>query len=178
MDGAFPILAVQRASIAGPDPAHDHPAIGIDDPPTLEDASRRSVIGRPVITRTVIGIGRRACDGSQSKTADHAGRNSAAVIGTPVIAVRIAITVRPARPVAVVAARPVIGGTSAAVVARGIIALSQPVGSVAIALIATPAGLGFGRNRLNGHGTDKDKARSHPSFERNAHGALQRAELL
>jgi hypothetical protein len=176
MDGAFPILAVQRASIAGPDPAHDHPAIGIDDPATLEDASRRSVIGRPVITRTVIGIGRRACDGSQSKTADHAGRNSAAVIGTPVIAVRIAITVRPARPVAVVAARPVIGGTSAAVVARGIIALSQPVGSVAIALIATPAGLGFGRNRLNGH--DTDKARSHPSFERNAHGALQRAELL
>jgi hypothetical protein len=177
MDGAFPILAVQRGSIAGPDPAHDHSAIGINDLATLEDASRRSVIGRPVITRTVIGIGRRACDGSQSKTADHAGRNSAAVIGTPVIAVRIAITVRPARPVAVVAARPVIGGTSAAVVARGIIALSQPVGSVAIALIATPAGLGFGRNRLNGHGTDKHKARSHPSFERNAHGALQRAEL-
>jgi hypothetical protein len=178
MDGAFPILAVQRGSIAGPDPAHDHPAIGIDNPATLEDASRRSVVGWPVVTRTVIRIGRRARDGSQSKAADHAGRNGAAVIGTPVIAVRIAITVIPARPVAIVAARPVIGGTSAAVVARGIIALSQPVWSVAIALIATPAGLGFGRNRLNGHGTDKDKARSHPSFERNAHGALQRAELL
>jgi hypothetical protein len=132
MDGASLILGVQRSSIAGPEPAHDCPAIGIDDAAALEDASRRSAIG----------IGRSARDRSQSGTADHAGHN---------------------------------GG---AVVARGVVALSQPVWSVAVALITAPSGAGLrGRSRLNGHGTDKDKVRSHRGSERNAHSVLQRAEL-
>jgi hypothetical protein len=169
MGGALRILAVEAGSIAGPYPAYDHAAVGIDDAAALEDASRRSVIGRPVITWTVIGIGRRARDRTQGKAADHAGRDGAAVIGTPVIAVRIAITV--------IAAGSVINRSTTAVVARGIVALSQSVWSVAMALIPTPSGLGFGRSRLDGYGTSKNKARSHQSFEGNAHGTLQREEL-
>jgi hypothetical protein len=177
MDGASLIPVDQENSIAGPEPAHDCPAIGIDDAAALEDASRRSVIGRPVITWTVIGIGRRARDRTQGKAADHAGRDGAAVIGTPVIAVRIAITVIAAGSVAVGAAGSVINRSTAAVLARGIVALSQSVRGVAIALIPTPSGLGFGRSRLDRYGTSKNKARSHQSFEGNAHGTLQGAEL-
>jgi hypothetical protein len=177
MGGALRILANETGSIAGPYPAYDHAAVGIDDAAALEDASRRSVIGRPVITWTVIGIGRRARDRTQGKAADHAGRDGAAVIGTPVIAVRIAITVIAAGSVAVGAAGSVINRSTAAVVARGIVALSQSVRGVAIALIPTPSGLGFGRSRLDGCGTSKNKARSHQSFEGNAHGTLQREEL-
>ena len=79
----LPGFAIEEASIAGPDPAHDHPAIGIDHAAALEDATGRRIIGRCVVTWAVIGIGGRSRDGPQGKAADDAGRNGAAVVGPP-----------------------------------------------------------------------------------------------